>query len=512
MPDTRSDAPLMLGVSGLRGIVGRSLTPENAARYAGAFGNWLRERTGEVAPRVALGRDGRDGGEAIELAAIAGLLGAGCDVVRLGIAPTPTVGLAADSLDAGMVITASHNPGEWNGLKCLVTDTLDRGDAVQPFARAPFQHEADEIIRLYHDGPTFETAPETGRLTDDDDAPGAHVALVMDLLDDLLPADRQAAFAATGELGYLAVVDAVDSSGSVISLPFLATLGRVVPLHCLMTGVFPHTPEPTLENLSAPGGLTEAVPGLRADIGFAQDPDADRLAIIDERGRYIGEEYTLALAACSLLESYGKDAEGAVLVANLSTSRMIDDVAARYGARVERTPVGEANVVERMRTLIEDGQRVVLGGEGNGGVIWPDVCFVRDSLGSMALVLALMARTGKPVSGLVEMINEMAGGGGGNRSGYAIEKRKVEIRAKSDAEPAADAIRTWGERAPAQAGVRIDTQDGVRIDWGDAPHGGGTAWLHVRASNTEPIMRLIAEARTPEQARAILDEAARVIV
>ncbi len=502
-----SDAPLMLGVSGLRGIVGSSLTPESASRYAGAFGNWLRERTGDVAPRVALGRDGRAGGEAIELAAIAGLLGAGCDVVRLGIVPTPTVGLAVDSLDGGVVITASHNPGEWNGLKCLVTDTLDRGDAVQSFGRAPFKHEAEEIIRLYHAGPRFEPAPEIGTLLEDASAAESHVGLVMDLLHELLPSAQQASFAASGELGFTAVVDAVHSSGSAISLPFLASVGRVVPLHCLMTGVFPHTPEPTLENLSGPGGLTQAVPGLGADIGFAQDPDADRLAIIDERGRYIGEEYTLALAACSLLESYGRDAEGAVLVANLSTSRMIDDVAARYGARVERTPVGEANVVERMRALIEDGQRVVLGGEGNGGVIWPDVCFVRDSLGSMALVLALMARTGKPVSGLVEMVHEMGGG-----AGYAIEKRKVEIASKSDAGSAGEAVRKWAEGgASGGGGVRVDTQDGVRIDWSDAPDGGGAAWLHVRASNTEPIMRLIAEAPSAEQARAILDSASRAI-
>jgi len=504
-----SQAPLMLGVSGLRGIVGRSLTPERAARYAGAFGHWLRERTGSASPQVAVGRDGRVGGEAVELAAIAGLLGSGCTVVRLGVATTPTVGLVASSLDAGMVITASHNPAEWNGLKCLVADVIDVGDETLPLARAPFKHEADAIIALDCAGPECAEWNRVGLVHESDDAAAEHIEVVLGAMHALLPERVRERLADAGTLGVRTVVDAVHCSGSTISLPFLNALGEVVPLFCLASGVFPHTPEPTAENLSGAGGLTQAVPGLGCDVGFAQDPDADRLAIVDGTGRYIGEEYTLALAARSVLESFGPDAEGTVLVANLSTSRMIDDVAAAFGARVERTPVGEANVVERMKSLIEDGHRVALGGEGNGGVIWPDVVFVRDSLGSMALILALMARTGRTVAQLVDDINALAPGG----RGYAIEKRKVELTTQDQAPAAVAAVRAWGEKLP---GVRVDTQDGVRLDWADAPAGdqdagAGAAWVHVRASNTEPILRLIAEAATVETARALLDKAADAI-
>ncbi len=256
-------------------------------------------------------------------------------------------------------------------------------------------------------------------------------------------------------------------------------------------GVFTHAPEPTAENLK---GFCRFSRRVKAAVGFAQDPDADRLAIIDERGVYIGEEYTLALAAESLLfgmrPSSSKGREPTI-VTNLSTSRMLDDIAAAHGARVVRTPVGEANVVEAMKREKAAGHEVVLGGEGNGGVIWPRVTYVRDSLSAMALVLALMARTGKKVSELVASI-----------PAYAIEKRKVDLARKEDARPAIEKL-----AAAYRGGDRtIDLQDGIRIDWPAR-----RAWLHVRASNTEPIMRLIAEAPTATESRAILDEAARVI-
>ncbi len=269
-------------------------------------------------------------------------------------------------------------------------------------------------------------------------------------------------------------------------------------LHGDDSGIFPHTPEPTAENLSGEGGLCDAVPGLKADVGFAQDPDGDRLAIVDERGVYIGEEYTLAIAAEAILGAMGDDAKGAVLVTNLSTSRMIEDVAAAYGARVERTAVGEANVVERMKALKAAGQNCVLGGEGNGGVIWPEVTYVRDSLGAMALTLGLMAREGKTVSQLVEQINAYAPAGG-----YTIVKRKQALATKADAAPAVHRI------ADRYADQRVDTQDGVRVDFDAGPHAG--SWVHVRASNTEPILRLIAEAANEAKAAALLDEVAAIV-
>ena len=241
------------------------------------------------------------------------------------------------------------------------------------------------------------------------------------------------------------------------------------------------------------------MPGLGADVGFAQDPDADRLAIVDERGRYIGEEYTLALCALAVLG--GRDRAGGegpatgsepVLVVNLSTSRMIDDVAAHLGAEVVRTPVGEAHVVETMKRLAGEGREVVLGGEGNGGVIWPEVSFVRDSLSAMGLVLALMARTGESVSELVGSINAM---GPTTRSpGARVHDPEVQVGARSESGCGAAVERLWPVYE-GDEGARVDLQDGIRIDWP-----GRGVWAHVRASNTEPIMRVIVEAPGAEAA------------
>ncbi len=245
-------------------------------------------------------------------------------------------------------------------------------------------------------------------------------------------------------------------------------------------GLFPHTPEPLKENLTA---LAKAVKKRKAHVGFAQDPDADRLAIIDEKGNYIGEEYTLVLCAMARGE-LGRIKKNDKLVINLSTSRMIEDVAAWYGAKVLRSAVGEANVVEMMKK-----HKAVLGGEGNGGVIWPKVTYIRDSLSAMALVLVLMQRTKKTISQLVAEI-----------PAYAIVKRKVDLPSREAATGAAAKL------SDAYRHEKVDHTDGVRIEFASE-----RAWLHVRASNTEPIMRLIAEAPTRAVAERILDEAARVI-
>jgi phosphomannomutase len=484
-----SDAPLMLGVSGLRGIVGQSLTPEVAARFAGAFGGWLRGRG--PAPTVVVGRDGRAGAQEIYGAALDGLLKSGCDVVDLGVAMTPTVGVMVDEQGAagGMVVTASHNPQEWNGLKCLIRS--HDGDKVD--ASAPPLQVANEIINEFR----LRRAPSglIGTSAWVDDVVHKHVFRVL--------MNVEMALGSRESLGFFkrslpVTVDSVNASGVGFAASLLRMLRcRVTHLGSARTGLFAHPPEPLRENL---GELCESVRQSRSEIGFAQDPDADRLAIVDERGEYIGEEYTLALAAQALLgappaagtekpSAAPSSASGSILVTNLSTSRMIDDLAARYGARVVRTAVGEANVVEAMKREKAAGRRVILGGEGNGGVIWPEVTYVRDSLSAMALVLALMARTGKKVSELVAGI-----------PAYAIEKRKVDLARKEDAAPAVEKI------AAAYRAQTIDRQDGVRVDWPAR-----RAWLHVRASNTEPIMRLIAEAPTAAESRTILDEAAAVI-
>ncbi len=507
-----TDAPLMLGVSGLRGIVGKSLTPEVAARFAAAFGAWIKAakqqsskaaNEGGGGPPVVVGADGRAGFEPIRDAAVQGLLAAGCNPWDIGVAMTPTIGVVADHDDAAgaLVITASHNPQEWNGIKCLVRS---EGGREVVSACAPSAAAAREIIELFRRGMDRPPPPVRGWAPPGDDRAdvGGHVGPVAAAVGEWPKPGR------IRSRRYRVLLDSVNGAGRWAGRTLLAeTFGCELIHHGAEPGgVFPHPPEPTKENLES---VCKAVVKFSAQVGFAQDPDGDRLAIVDEEGNYIGEEYTLALAAEAVLGARrdegtkngpgGPDRPEAyttVLVTNLSTSRMIDDIAAQYGARVIRTPVGEANVVEAMKREKAAGRDVLLGGEGNGGVIWPNVTYVRDSLSAMALVLSLMARTGKKVSELVAEI-----------PAYAIEKRKVDLARREDAAPAVQKI------AAAYKAHRPDLQDGVRVDW-DGPLPGGSrgkAWLHVRPSNTEPIMRLIAEAPTAAGAKAILEEAAHVI-
>lgn len=476
------EAPLMLGVSGLRGITGQSLTTDVATRYAAAFGTWLRDRVDdEHGPSVVVGRDGRKGGADVARAAIAGLRVAGCRVTDIGVAMTPTVGVAVDHIGAraGMIVTASHNPQQWNGLKCLLADPHELQDGLTS-AAAPAAALAGEIIERF--GALDVLPVGDGALTTWQDAADQHLAHVQRALDD--------SGTRTRDVRYRVVLDSVNASGVRAGRDMLAALGcDVVHLNDDDSGIFPHPPEPIESHL---GELCGVVIESGGDVGFAQDPDADRLAIVDEQGRYIGEEYTLALCAESVLSAM--DAAGRTLCTNLSTSRMLEDVAERHGASVVRSAVGEANVVEAMKS-----HHAVLGGEGNGGVIWPRVTFVRDSLSAMALVLSLMARTGKTVSALVNDINGLCG----SPTGYAIEKRKVDIPSKEAAAPACDAIHEYFRSRP---GVTLDRQDGVRVDLTDEK-----AWLHVRASNTEPIMRLIAESPDADRAAALIDEAQAAI-
>lgn len=488
MNTTPTDAPLMLGVSGCRGIVGASLTHDVATRYAGAFAGWLREslasdtsRPSDRRPRVVLARDGRAGCQMIHAAALAGLTSGGCDVIDLGVAMTPTAGVITDArgADAAIILTASHNPQQWNGLKALVRSTsLSDPSAID--ACAPDAPTAARIVeRFQRNAPVQDAVPwdQIGSIAIDQTATDTHVETVIRALDEIGLA------VPTKDRHYRVVVDSVNGSGAPGALALLERLGcsEIMQLHGEPTGIFPHTPEPTRENLT---GLATATAERRGIVGFAQDPDADRLAIIDAGGVYIGEEYTLVLGALAILGSMGERAKGATICTNLSTSRMIDDLAARFGARVIRTAVGEANVVAAMKQY-----GAVMGGEGNGGVIWPRVTYVRDSLSAMALTLGLLAREDRPLAAIIADMPR-----------YSIEKRKVDLASKEAAKPAIDKI------ARAYASATIDLQDGVRVDWTDR-----RAWLHVRASNTEPIMRLIAEAPTEADARAILDDAAHVI-
>ena len=497
---------LMLSVSGCRGIVGETLTPEVIARFAGCFGGWLIDRAAGRPVTVVLGRDGRKGCEVVHAAATAGLLGAGVHVVDVGVAMTPTVATATDwhagntphGVVAGMVLTASHNPQQWNGLKCLLAEGGIHGSA----ACAPPAVCANEIIaRFKASAPGLQRWDRVGTLTTATESTQEHVDRLLDALEDAgLTAD-----AGTIGEGLTCAIDCVNASGVEGSRLALEGLGvtEFLQLNADDSGLFPHPPEPTLENLSLPGGLCDAVREMGADVGFAQDPDADRLAIIDERGNYIGEEYTLALGALAVLEAEKRGnrlvtsgPSQTTLVTNLSTSRMIDDIAQRYGARVLRTAVGEANVVEIMKKT-----NSVLGGEGNGGTIWPRVAYVRDSLASMALVLWLLGPNGFGNGSKITLSALLK-----TFPSYAIVKRKVDLTRKEDAVAATEKV-SAGFSLQKQA---IDRQDGVWVNFVTGPRA-GKAWLHVRASNTEPIMRLIAEAPTPAEANAILDEAAALI-
>ncbi|MGD9692726.1 MAG: phosphoglucosamine mutase [Phycisphaerales bacterium] len=465
-----SNAPLMLSVSGCRGIVGESLTPDVVARFAGCFIGFLNERpAASKRPRVVLGGDGRKGALSVRHAAISGLVAAGADVIDLAVATTPTVGVMVDHLkaDGGIVLTASHNPAQWNGLKCLVAHPSG--------AHAPPAHLASKIIDRFRAGaPALASHDGQGSLVEDATAARVHVDRVLKAVDRVVPVERIRA------KQFRVAVDCVNASGAEAARLLLDALAcRTTFLNADGSGVFPHPPEPTRENLAS---LSDAARKTNADVCFAQDPDADRLAILDEHADYIGEEYTLVLACKAVGEGKAKP----VFAANLSTSRMLDDLAATLSGRVLRTPVGEANVVAAM---LEHNS--LIGGEGNGGVIWPDVCLIRDSIGSMGLVLALMTREAKPLS---EMLKAFPA--------YVIDKRKCPVR-PGLAAAASDAL------AAHFAGAQLDRQDGLRIDL-DAD-GRNAAWLHVRASNTEPILRLIAEARTADRAATLLADAEKVI-
>jgi len=456
-----NDAPLMMSVSGMRGISGKSLDDTVIRKYVSACADFLEKHSpGEC--RIVLGRDGRAGGEKPAQIAARAWLARGFEVIDLGVAATPTTAFMVKDLQAagGMEVTASHNPARWNGLKLFTRE-----------GRAPFAREAETIIAAYQQDnsplpPLNPAAPDPVKI---DDAAERHVARVLAHVD--VKAIRQRRFRV--------VLDSVNASGSRGALTLLQELGcTVVPLHCAADGVFPHNPEPTAENLQ---GLCEAVKKENADVGFAQDPDADRLAVVDNRGSYIGEEYTLVLAAREVLQSDNTPGEK-VIVANLSTSRMIDDLAAETGnVSVRRSKVGEANVVAAMLQY-----NAVVGGEGNGGVILPGVVLVRDSLVAMALVLSLIARNGKTLQQTVARM-----------PAYAIVKRKLPVR-EGLAEKAVARL------AQEYAREKTDLQDGIRVDF-------ARSWLHVRPSNTEPILRLIAEAPRNDEAEQIINNAEKLI-
>jgi phosphomannomutase len=443
---------LIISISGMRGIVGENLMPSIAAEYGCAFGKFLKNSHSSRKEKfsVCIGRDSRSSGQMLKSAVATGLCSVGVDVIDLGIVTTPGVGIMVRELrcDGGVIITASHNPIQYNGVKLLL------GNGVAPPV------DAAERIRQYFFDKHFALVDPAshGKITSNEQTDTTHIAKVLTIADKEAIAARK----------FKVVLDSVNGSGGRVTKKMLAELGcEVTAINDEPTGIFAHRPEPIAKNLT---GLCKVVKEQGTDIGFAQDPDADRLAIVDETGRYLGEEYTLALAA-----KYVFSRKTGKAATNLSTSRMIDDIAAEADGHVIRTAVGEANVAAAMLE-----HNCIIGGEGNGGVIDLRVGPIRDSLVGIALVLQLMAETGKTVGQLA-----------GEIPSYHMSKEKFATEPTQARQILDLAKKTFTD-------AKLNTTDGCRFDFEDG-------WLHLRTSNTEPVMRIIAEAKNQKIAQKYID-------
>ena len=435
---------LIIGVSGVRGIIGDGLDIHAAERLAQAYAAMLGKPG-----RVVLARDSRPSGAQLGQTIGTVLVEMGFELIDLGIVTTPGAALMTieEKADGAVVITASHNPAQWNGLKFLGPDGL--GLSAEDMA---------ELRRMFHDK-SFRPCPagKEGKIRQNHSTHQVHTSKVLQQID----------IQAVRDNNFRVVLDSVNGAGGAGGKLLLEKLScELIHINGQANGEFAHGPEPIAENLC---GLCEAVKEHKAQIGFAQDPDADRLAIVDELGQFIGEEYSLALAVMAVLGQ-----KTGPVACNLSTSRMIDDLAERFAVQLIRTPVGETHVARAMRQ-----HNCVIGGEGNGGVINPEVVMVRDSFSGIALVLELMAKANKPISQLIEEIPS-----------YQMLKTKFACQ-HDRGERILEAV------AATFAQEKLDRSDGIRIDW---PQG----WVHVRSSNTEPIMRIYAEAKEKATAEELI--------
>ena len=446
----RAIPTLKISISGVRGVIGQSLTPKLLTRFAQAFGTHTGSGT------IVIGRDPRTSGEMVKHAVVAGLLSTGSRVVDIGVCPVPTVQLQVRHRRAqgGIAITASHNPAEWNALKFISSTGLflDAG-------------QARELLDIYHQGEyTRVGGAELRTVEEVQGATELHIKSILDALGPLPPAQQK----------LRVVLDSCNGAGSLVGPKLIEALGaEVIPLNVTPDGSFPRPAEPIAENL---GELCRLVKEHNADVGFAQDMDADRLAIVSNEGEPIGEDNTLVLAILYVL---GR--EKGPVVANLSTTSAVIDVTRKFDCPVFLTKIGEVNVTDGMTQ-----HRAVIGGEGNGGVIYPRINFARDSLVGMSLVLHLLADSGKSVTELLADIPR-----------YTIVKEKIECA--SDRIPGV--LRAMRQRF---AQYQLDTRDGVKVITPDG-------WLLVRGSNTEPIIRVVAESKTEDRARKLVNDAIATI-
>lgn len=452
---------LIKSISGIRGTIGGhisdGLNPVSTAQFTAAYAAFIRKHSGKARPLIVVGRDARISGIMVNRIVTGTLLGMGCDVIDIGLATTPTTEMAVTGkeADGGIILTASHNPKQWNALKLLN-------------GRGEFLSDADgkEILRLAeHEDFDFAEVDEMGTLRSEESYLDDHIQAVLALPAVDVEAIRRANFRVA--------FDSVNSVGGIALPALFKALGvdHVTALNAEPTGHFAHNPEPLPEHLV---DICSAIGTSQVDVGFVVDPDVDRLAIIDERGTFFGEEYTLVAVADYLLSLNG----GGNTVSNLSSTRALRDVTERHGGTYTAAAVGEVNVVTKMK---ETG--ALIGGEGNGGVIYPELHYGRDALVGIALFLSLLAKSGKKVSELRATYPD-----------YYMSKQRVDLPQGVDTE----ALLSRLAREYQDKGT-INLIDGVKIDL-------PTQWVHVRRSNTEPIIRIYTEAPSSEEAQALADE------
>lgn len=448
---------LIKSISGIRGTiggkVGENLTPIDVVKFASAYGSWLKQQRDKENYRVVVGRDARISGEMVQELVMQTLVGMGIHVIDLGLSTTPTVEIAVteEHADGGIILTASHNPKQWNALKLLnskgefINDT--HGKKILEIA----EQEAFE----------FSEVDNLGKITKNDAYFDIHIDLILDL-----PLVNQEAIR---KAGFKVVVDAVNSTGGIVIPLLLERLGvHTIKLYCTPNGEFPHNPEPLKEHL---GVISALVIKEKADLGIVVDPDVDRLALISENGEMFGEEYTLVACADYVLSKTTGNT-----VSNMSSSRALRDITEKHGGSYQASAVGEVNVVKMMKDT-----NAIIGGEGNGGIIYPESHYGRDALVGIALFLSLLAEKKMKVSELRATY-----------PAYYMSKKKIELT------PGLDVDGLLSKMENRYASENITTIDGVKIDFPEN-------WVHLRKSNTEPIIRIYTEAKSQQQADELAD-------
>jgi phosphomannomutase len=447
---------LIASVSGIRGTIGGeindNLTPVDVVAFAAAYGSWIKAKHQSCV--IVVGRDARISGPMVQALVQQTLVGLGINVIDVGLSTTPTVEMEVVRKQAqgGIIITASHNPKQWNALKLL----NEKGEFISAA-------DGEELMQFVSDQSyDFTDVDSLGSITTSKDALEAHIEAILAL--------PQVDVSAIKAAGFSAVVDGVNSSGGVAVPTLLEKLGvKTAKIHCTPNGEFPHNPEPLEEHLV---DLSDAVTAQHADLGIAVDPDVDRLVFMDENGLLFGEEYTLVACADYMLQS-----EKGPLVSNLSSSRALADLANAYGVNYHASAVGEVHVVAKMKEV-----KALIGGEGNGGVILPALHYGRDALVGIALFLSHLAKEKVSVSVLKKRY-----------SAYVMDKKKIELSPTWDTDALLAAVAT------AFADARVTTIDGVKIDFDDS-------WIHLRKSNTEPIIRLYGEAKSHDGMKVKIDK------